>query len=347
MKKSGLGCVLVLIASVLALAMSATTARAQMGTTASLPKGQEASRSLNALSTIGPTFAFTNAAHVAHGCSLRNSGNCVINLRGIPKKSTVKRAFLYWAYTSTTGTATSLERRIIFDGITFVGTRIGNGPDACWCGGTNVVYRANVTFIPGTFLKLVPGNGAHAVILEPGSTPLRNGANPWDQTICPATTGPLAGRQGLAEGASLVVVYTNSTETGTTLVYDGMAGTEFISASGLTYGLGSVPTPGTGRTIFTEVGADGQTGGGYTSTVTNKNTSINGTLIAGPGASLVGGDNDADWNGTDGVPLNQLWDTHSHDVTGHLVAGSNTISIIDHTGGGDCLIGVANALTVR
>jgi hypothetical protein len=338
---------MVLIASVLALATSATTARAQMGTTASLPKGQEASQSVTALSTIGPTFAFTNAAHVAHGCSLRNSGNCVINLRGIPKKSTVKRAFLYWAYTSTTGTATGLERRIIFDGITFVGTRIGNGIDACWCGGTNVVYRANVTFIPGTFLKLVPGNGEHAVILEPGATPLRNGASPWDQTICPATTGPLAGRQGLAEGASLVVVYTNSTETGTTLVYDGMAGTEFQPSAGLTYTLGSVPAPSAGHTIFTELGADGQTGGGYTSTVTNKTTTLNGTLIAGPLAPSVGGDNDSDWNGTDGVPLNQLWDTHSHDVTGLVGAGTNTISINSIGAVSDCDIAVANALTVR
>jgi hypothetical protein len=259
----------------------------------------------------------------------------------------VKRAFLYWAFTSTTGTASGLEKRIIFNGVTFIGTRIGNGPDACWCGGTNVVYRANVTFFPGTLSKLVLGNGQYKVTLEPGATPLVNGASPWDQTRCPATTGALANKQGLAEGASLVVVYKNSTETGTTLLYDGMAGTEFLANAGLTYNLGSVPTPGAGASIFTELGADGQTGDGYTNGLTGENTSISSTLIAGPGAPSASGNNDSDWNGTDGVPLNQLWDTHSHDVSGLLAEGADTVSILDGIGGADCLIPVANVLTVR
>jgi hypothetical protein len=275
----------------------------------------------------------TNAGHVANGCTLRNSPSCVINLRGIPKGSTIKKAFLYWAFTSTTGTATPAQQTIIFKDVQLFGALIGSGPDACWCGvpsvalnATNVVYREDVT-------SLVTGNGGYEVTLAPFSTPLTNGANPWEQTKCPSS------KQGLAEGASLVVVYSNSTETGTTLVYDsGLAGTMFFSS--LSYGLGGVPTPSAGPSIFTELGGDGQTGFGFTGSATGKKTSLNGTLIVGPS----GVNQDSDWDGTDGTPLNQLWDTHSHDVTSVVATGTNTVSI---AAGFDCLITVANVLTVR
>jgi len=77
-----------------------------------------------------------------------------------------------------------------------------------------------------------------------------------------------------------------------------------------------------------------------------KNTSLNSFLVAGPGSPA----NDADWNGSDGWPLIQLWDTHSHEVTGDLVTGLNTVSVFDSItppANGDCLIGIANVLTVR
>ena len=58
---------------------------------------------------------------------------------------------------------------------------------------------------------------------------------------------------------------------------------------------------------------------------------------------------DSDWNGADGAPLPQVWDTHSHDVTGDLATGTNPVQIIDPftSPGGDCTIGIANVLTVR
>jgi hypothetical protein len=105
--------------------------------------------------------------------------------------------------------------------------------------------------------------------------------------------------------------------------------------------LSGVPTPGSGSTVFTEIGADGQIGLGETATAgAIETTSVNGTIIAGPS----GIDPDSDWNGTDGTPLNQLWDTHSHDITSLLTGGTDTVSI---TSVSDCLIGVANVLTVR
>jgi hypothetical protein len=151
----------------------------------------------------------------------------------------------------------------------------------------------------------------------------------------------------LADGASLVVVYTLPSENGTTLIYDsGLAGREFGAGPGLSYTLDKVPAPGEGSSIFTEIGADGQIGSALTAFLTSKTTSLNSTPIAGPGAAAVGGDNDSDWNGTDGTPLNQLWDTHSHDVTGIVAPTSEDVSIIDNTRGRDCLIAVANVLSI-
>lgn len=208
------------------------------------------------------------------------------------------------------------------------GTQIGTGADPCWFGGSNFAFRGDVT-------RLVKGNGDYIVTLFPKASSSTNGANPWGPTA--PTTGPLA------EGASLVVVYSSLTEPmGTVLLYDaGLAGTEFISV--LSYTLDSVPTiPGVSSSIFTEIGADGQIGSGLAAVagLSGETTELNTTLIAGPGSAA----NDSDWNGTDGVPLNQLWDTHSHDVTGLLTPGTNGLTI---TASGDCLVAIANVLTVR
>jgi hypothetical protein len=136
-----------LVGAALALSLAALPARAQMGAAS---KAEMSTASPTVLSAISPFYTAADTAHVANGCGLRNKTSCVINLRGIPPKSKVKKAFLYWAYTSTFGTASSLQKTIYLRGSTILGRLIGNGPDACWCGeatgaDTNVVYRANVT----------------------------------------------------------------------------------------------------------------------------------------------------------------------------------------------------------
>jgi hypothetical protein len=184
--------------------------------------------------------------------------------------------------------------------------------------------------------KWVNGNGDYIVTLLPKASSSTDGSNPWGPTA--PTSGPLA------EGASIVAIYTSSLEpTGTVLLYDsGLAGTE-IGGGDLSYDLDAVPTPpGTFSSVFTELGADGQIGSGVTAFLgtAEETTSLNSTLVAGPGSTA----NDSDWNGTDGFPLNQLWDTHSHDVTGLLTAGLNNVEI---DAPGDCLVTIANVLTVR
>lgn len=323
-----------LAGTALALSVAALPAQAGMG----MPSKQqmETAAPISLSTPIDPSYTADNAAFVANGCGLRNKTSCVINVSGIPGHSTVKKAFLYWAYTSTTGAGRWPQKTIYLRGNAIDnGKLMGNGDDACWCGGTNVVYRANVT-------PLVTGNGNYNIRIPRQGVTLANGASPWDLTVCPSEP-----YQGLAEGASLVVIYTNSanfsTAGATTLVYDsGLAGQEFDTGT-FSYDLSSVPAPVSGTDIFTEIGADGQAGNGYDGSASLEDTSLNSTVIAGINAAS-GFDLDSDWNGSDAGPMNQLWDTHSHDVTGVLTGGTNSVSIYAPD---DCLIGVANVLTVR
>jgi hypothetical protein len=357
---------------------SAAAMHGRISATAVKPKPKRASKSAKpsipvSSATLEPSFTYSGASIVANGASLRNRASSTINLSGLPTDATILQAFLYWDFTSiNAANVGSLQNTVCFNpeqendsggdgggeggdalgklsstsdgsgdggddvcdqGSAAVGTLIGTGADACWAGGNNVAFRADVT-------KEITGNGRYTVALQPGAASTESGIDPLDPTS--PTTGPYA------EGASLVAVFTSKTIAGgNVLVYDsGLAATEFVSTTGLTYKLDAVPAPGTGSSIFTEIGADGQAGSGLLNFGATKNTSLNSILVAGPGSPA----NDADWNGTDGVPLIQLWDTHSHDVTGDLVTGLNTVSIFDSispAANGDCLIGIANVLTVR
>jgi hypothetical protein len=289
--------------------------------------------------TIQPSEFFSEGAHVANGASLRNASESTIRLRGLPDNATIEQAILYWDFTSLTTPGFS-QSHVLFNSVTpslpsplppaiIPGVLVGSGADPCWFGGANFVYKGDVTFF-------VKGNGDYRVGLFRGSASATNGADPWGPSA--PTAGPLA------EGATLVVIYESTVQSeGQVFVFDvGLSGTEFIDLSGLTYTLGGLPTPnGKGTSIFTEIGADGQVGRSVTEGITGKTTTLNGAVIAGPGGTNL----DSDWDGLDGVPLNQLWDTHSHDVTGKLTASPDTVTI--GGGGGDCLVTVADVITIR
>ena len=56
--------------------------------------------------------------------------------------------------------------------------------------------------------------------------------------------------------------------------------------------------------------------------------------------------NDSDWNGSDGKPLPQLWDTAGHDIAGLVSSGANGIDVEIITGD-DCVTTVANLVHVK
>jgi hypothetical protein len=309
-------------------------------------------------SALHPSGIYNQAAHVAAGAGLRNSGEATIRLRGMPSDAIVRQAWLYWDFTGLdfpglaqtqviltrldSSGEMSMERPVN-------GSQIGTGADPCWIYSGDADVSHNFAF-KADVSDMVNGNGDYIVSLLPGAASATDGSVPFSAGS--PTTGPLA------EGASLVVIYQSKIEPmGTVLVYDlGLAGDEFAASPspGFSYAISQVPAPGNGPSIFTEIGADGQQAtfpNGLQGYLSFKSTKLNSTVIAGPGATNAGTafdpDHDSDWNGSDGGPLNQLWDTHSHDVTGLLKFGNNSISIYDSSDGGDCLVGIANVLTVR
>jgi len=94
----------------------------------------------------------------------------------------------------------------------------------------------------------------------------------------------------------------------------------------------------------TRIGGDGQTGTGVTPVAgwTVEQTRINGAPIKGGGAI----DPDSDWNGDDGVSLNQLWDTHTTDVStvAPLAVANYTV---DYVSNGDCVSPSVHVLTAN
>jgi hypothetical protein len=90
--------------------------------------------------------------------------------------------------------------------------------------------------------------------------------------------------------------------------------------------------------LFAEIGADGQTGFGHATfpAAIGEVTRFNGVDIAG-GKSGKG----SDWDGDDGNPLPQLWDTHIHDVDG---SPGQTRDKVEVEAGGDCLTHIANVI---
>ncbi|WP_299697449.1 hypothetical protein [Hydrocarboniphaga sp.] len=284
-----------------------------------------------------PVFTLPGTTHVAAGAALRNRPSAVINLSGVPSGYTLSAAYLYWAYASISGeTADGVHNKMLFKGlaptssqVTLKGTTVGNGADPCWSGGSVFVYRADATKAIQSFIDAVGSLPlSYQVTLPAGAAGDVSGASPWSSAVPP-----------LAEGASLVVILASASETGTTLVYDKKLAGRTIPGGSLAYSMSLVPAGFS--TLMTTIGADGQVGGGYNDSATGETTTVNGTLIAGPGSTR----SDGHWNGADGHAMPQLWDTATQDVSS-LNDGSGTMSVLENSPG-DCLVPVADVLSVK
>lgn len=254
---------------------------------------------------IAPTFKFEKAAHVAGGVALRNRTSGTIHLRGMRyimgnsmTHSKIVKAFLYWNF-SDKNIYGSPQRSALFNGNVVVGDKIADNPDPGWDLALGMVgnhtYRADVTPI----VLEEKTNQDYKIVIAFNQKTLTSGQNPW---------APLEAQEILAEGATLIVVYTNPALNSKVYLYDDLSGSTFAFDATFILqhsGLGRVPSNG----LFTMTGADGQRGfDGYDNNVSNEKTFFNSFQIAGPPVAA------SDWDGSAGWPLPQLWDVHTHRV---------------------------------
>ena len=270
--------------------------------------------------------------HAAAGIGSRNAGFGTIRLRGIAPHCIAVRAYLYWGTIVQTVSPASTQT-ITFNGAQVSGTLIGSCKPPCWPGSLFVVYRASVVAHLSANL-----NGDYSVRGLPSS--VTNGSSPW---LAPAAPP-------LSEGASLVVIYSDpNVQTGSRVYLHDRPPVlvNGFSTVTITNRLSS-PLPAYTAIKHTRVGADGQVGQDTfaDSSKTDETTILESTQIRGPGAGVP--DPDSDWNGHDGGPLNQLWDTNTDSSNDTTILNPGITSYkVTYKAQGDCFVVVAHVLTAK
>jgi hypothetical protein len=302
-----------------AMAFGGANAGARVASTdgaGGLPEGGSASAGPASAAGAPATFASidVNGGYVAAGVGLRNRGAGTIAITGIPTGATIQSAYLFWSVLGGAVEPANFKSGK-FKGVSITGTKIGSGGTPCWGSTTSgYAYRANVT-------AKVTGNGSYA--LSGFASGVTSGADPFTTAQVPP----------LAEGASLVVVYKKSTYPLTRVVISNGYGL-VSSAAGLTVSMpfGFAATNPVGQVRTTFIGADGQ-----------KNFSEPASTINGVPVSQ------ADWDGTDpptpAYSQGNLWDTDSVN-TANVVKPGNTSAAVKVAGGPDCLVWVAQVLSI-
>ena len=270
--------------------------------------------------------------HVAAGTGTRNSGHGTICIRGVPSSPVVIFAYLYWG--TIYASPAPFSATAVFRGTSVTGSLIGTSTQPCWnSSGVFAVYRANVKS-----LILAGVNGDYKVTGL--ASAVTNNSNPWST---------LSNTLPLSEGASLVVLYSHSSVPSSSQFYL-YHGPHFTSSTLTITTNFSPPIPSHSILKHTRIGADGQIGTGIKpiSAATDEKTYIGPTtaslvLIRGSGS---GRNYTSDFNGINGWPLNQLWDTNTDDITGTIPAGAGSY-VTRYVSRGDCIEIVAQILNAR
>jgi hypothetical protein len=267
------------------------------------------------IDNIEPIFRAERVSHVANGVAMRNRTRGFIHSRGVPLGAKVVSSFLLWNLSDFEEKGADTTP-VLFDGNLIVGRKTADNTDPCWGRAGNHSYIADVT----SYTDQSGGpNQDYEVTLAFTTDTATNGENPWASPPSSKT---------LLEGASLVVIYRTDATTGPLYLFAPPGDNMFLSSASF-----FLPTPGLGDGLFTSIGADGQRGGGHDNFASNELTFFDGAQIAGPPVAA------SDWDGSDGLTLPQLWDTHTHHVK-----LSNAISQIDYANVFDCLVPVGFVL---
>ncbi len=311
------------LAAALVVGSGLTSLQAQAEAPASVPGTTDSSTGGN---TAGPGAAPSvfrsmtiKGGYTAAGVSLRNRGKGNIKITGIPAGAKVQAAYLLW---STLGGATPASnlKKGKFRGKSITGALVGSGDSPCWpTAQQGYSYRANVT-------KWVKTKKNATYALSGFASGVRDASDPFNTTAVPP----------LAEGASLVVVYSKSSYPTTRIVlangYGMVSGGSVGPASmSMTLPFGFAATTPVGEVTTTFIGGDGQLAEEPASTV-------NGVPVAG-----------VDWDGNDGpnpkYSQGNLWDTQTAALV-DVVKPGQTSANITVNGGPDCLVWTGQAFSI-
>jgi hypothetical protein len=287
---------------------------------------------------IGPIPLPGGLDHIANGAGTRNTGFGTIRLRGACPGSRPVRAYLYWG-TIICGNAIPVFQLARINGVPVVGQLVGFSPQPNWGSTWFTAYRASV------IANILPGiNGEYRISNLPSS--VAHGGDPWRCFApCPQS-----------EGASLVVLYAAPDVPRNARVFINNGAATFSGAINILNPLAR-PIPPHRALKHTRLGGDGQVFG---STDALAFASTERTFLGpagGPFVQIRGVGSafnvNSDWNGDDGGPLNQLWDTHTDSFGWQFTAYPNILPagiflyVVRYTANGDLICPVAHVLGVK
>lgn len=292
--------------------------------------------------------------HAVAGVSTRNSGNGVIRLRGVPPGSQLVLALLVWGeITNTPGNYPVGFGPVCNGGTTYPGFVYGLTQQPCW--NPSGVYAGLWANVTAAFPVGGPINGDYQV--KGLKSFITDGRCPWRDAACAGNnTLPLS------EGASLIVFYINPCISPNAQVYLSLGPPQMFFGTHIVNHFVGPILPGM-QVKHSRIGADGQVslGPGAIATtfdpscglrsfppISNEQTWIGGSSgqiqIKGNGAGL---NQDSDWNGYDGEPLNKLWDSHSDVFSNSNIFGGGPLYTVTYRANGDCIVWAAHILGIR
>jgi hypothetical protein len=295
--------------------------------------------------------------YAAAGVATRNSGNGVIRLRGIPPGAKLLSAVLVWGEITDQPVSYSIGFGSISTSPgTFTGNVYGVTQEPCWNeSGQYAGYITNVTTAINAGI-----NGDYLV--KGLRSAIGDNRCPWGDAACGVPDIGLV----LSEGASLIVFYTHPCIPINAQVYVHLGPQMFSGTHTVTHSTLPAILPHMLTVKHSRIGADGQVsfmGGAQglvftpscglhaSPEISDERTWIvnslgNSIQIKGNGAAL---NQDSDWNGYDGEPLNKLWDTHT-DVfldSSFLAVNGGLNYSVQYQSQGDCIVWAVHILGIR
>ena len=295
--------------------------------------------------------------HAAAGVATRHSGYGVIRLRGVPIGATLISAHLVWGEITqpSPGNYSIGFGSVCNGGIAYQGIVYGQTTQPCWnSAGVYAGYIANVTN------AIVAGINGDYQVKGLKSFPFNNRC-PWSDPAC----GPSSNALVLSEGASLIVLYSHPNIPPQAQIFINLGPGMFFGPHTVNHSTGTPILPGMQTVKHTRIGADGQVTRSFGTLtnpfipdpscglrshplISNEETWIGGSTpvqIKGNGSPF---NQDSDWNGDDGEPMNKLWDTHTDVFLNSNFLAANPLNYtVKYVSGGDFIVWAVHILGIR